>query len=155
MTRVRSRNFSAILAAACPCRECGIRVRYNSSVVSVTSHPRRDGVVSRRVVLERQLQTAVARRDRLLARATWWDRWRTTMMLPLLGAGAAAGYLVAWIVQRAVRLPPWGDAVGAIVGILVVGRVVTRAFDVSRLAAAERRVADLERRVAALADEHS
>jgi hypothetical protein len=108
----------------------------------MTSHADRDRVdadAERR----RKLADAVARRDRLLARATFWDQWRTTLVLPLLVAGAGVGLLLTLGLGLLVRMPERAEAFGAVIGIFATGRWISSFFDVRKLASAERRVSDL------------
>lgn len=94
---------------------------------------------------EQAYQDAVRARDRLLARVTFWERRRAVLLLPLIALGGALGLLVGTAVRHALGWPAQTAAFGAVIGIVVIGRLVTSYFDVRQLEAAQRRVESLAR----------
>jgi hypothetical protein len=97
--------------------------------------------------------TALARatraRDALLARATFWDRWRAVLTGPFILLGAALGYGAGLLLRLLAHFPERTEFYAAVVGILAVGRGVASYFDVRRLEAARRRVESLSSRSSA------
>ncbi len=93
-----------------------------------------------------QLSRAIAARDRLLRRMTFWEQWRNTLMLPIILAGGAAGLAFGYAIETALHWPDRTRFFGAVIGILVIGRWVTAFFDPSKLDVALRRVQQLQRR---------
>jgi hypothetical protein len=89
------------------------------------------------------LERAVRERDRLLARMTFWEHWRGTLMLPLIAIGGAAGLGLGYVIEIALHWPDRTRFFGAVIGILLVGRFVTAFFDASKLEVARRRVQEL------------
>jgi hypothetical protein len=91
------------------------------------------------------LARAIAQRDRLLARMTFWEKWRGSLMLPLILVGGFVGLAVGYLVETALRWPDRTRFFGAVIGILAVGRFVTAYFDASKLDVARRRVHQMQR----------
>ena len=90
---------------------------------------------------------ALARRDRLFARMAWWDRWRTTLLLPVIATGAGAGALVGLLLREQFRrLPGLTVGICAVLGVVAVGRWVTMFFDPRALEMANRRLHALGRK---------
>jgi hypothetical protein len=92
------------------------------------------------------LERAVRERDRMLARMTFWEHWRGALMLPLIATGGGIGLGLGYALETALRWPDRTRFFGAVIGILVVGRVVTSYFDASKLEVARRRVDHLKGR---------
>jgi len=92
------------------------------------------------------LARAIAARDRLVRRMTFWEKWRGTLILPLIGAGGAVGLAIGYGIETALHWPDRTRFFGAVFGILAIGRAVTGFFDASKLEVAGRRVQQLQRR---------
>ena len=91
------------------------------------------------------LASAIAERDRLRARLTFWEDWRNTLMLPLILVGGLVGLGIGYGIETALHWPDRTRFFGAVIGILLIGRFVTAFFDASKLDVARRRVQQLER----------
>jgi hypothetical protein len=89
------------------------------------------------------LQRAERERDRMLARMTFWEHWRGTLMLPLIAIGGAIGLGIGYAIETALHWPDRTRFFGAVIGILLIGRFVTAFFDASKLDVARRRVQQL------------
>ncbi|SRR6266545_2933502 len=87
-----------------------------------------------------EYQRAVRERDRLLTRAAWWDRWQTSLVLPMIVTGAGAGYLLGMYARLLFNLPDKTDFFGAAIGIAAIGRLISHYFNIRKLEVARRRV---------------
>jgi hypothetical protein len=94
-----------------------------------------------------KLQQAIVDRDRLMRRMTFWEHWRGRLMLPLIVLGGLAGLSLGYVIESALRWPDRTRFVGAVVGILAVGRWVSSYFDARQLEVAARRVQQRQRRM--------
>ena len=92
------------------------------------------------------LARAITARDRLVRRMTFWEKWRGTLMLPMIFAGGGAGLALGWTIETALHWPDRTRFFGAVIGILLIGRFVTSFFDASKLEVAGRRVQQLRGR---------
>jgi hypothetical protein len=93
-----------------------------------------------------EYEAAVRARDRLVARVTFWERYRALCMVPLILCGAALGYGVGYVLRVLAHFPEKSEFYAAVIGIVIVGRVVTSFFDVRKLDAARVRVDMLARK---------
>ena len=83
--------------------------------------------------------------ERWLRRITWWEQWRGVLMVPLVLAGLSIGGLIGFWVEGVARLPSQTRFVGAVLGVLAVGRLIAWQFAHHRLEAARQRHLQLAR----------
>jgi hypothetical protein len=95
--------------------------------------------------IEEQRVRSRRRHDRLLARFTFWERWRGALTVAALAAGSAIGYLLGLLARKTLHLPPRTEFYVAVITVVVVGRALSSFFDPRRLEVARREVDRLER----------
>ena len=91
------------------------------------------------------VQRARIEHERWVRRITWWEMRRGALTAPLMLVGLLVGGAIGYGIEAAARLPSQTRFVGAVLGVLVVGRVVAWQFAHHRLEAARQRYERLSR----------
>lgn len=86
------------------------------------------------------LARATLERDRLRDRAAWWEDHKATVLLPAMALGLGVGYAIGLAIGSAVNFTDPTRWFGAVIGLLAVGRGITRHYDPRKLVAAQKRV---------------
>lgn len=87
-----------------------------------------------------RFERALALRDTLRNRITFWERRRAQLALPLAAVGLGLGWLVGHGLRVALGLDPRADWLVAVVGLVAFGRAVSLWVEPRQLEVAQRRV---------------
>lgn len=86
------------------------------------------------------LAAAEDARNRLRARAEWWEEHKGQVLFPSMILGLVGGYFAGASIENVAKVGELSRWFGAVIGLLFVGRIVTSVFDPRRLVAAQKRV---------------
>lgn len=93
---------------------------------------------------EQSLERAIARRDALRARITFWERWRVHLALPTAFVGLGLGWFPGHGLRLLLNLDPKADWLFAVLGMVAIGRAVSLYFEPRQLEVAQRAVQRLQ-----------